>query len=717
MPASSISRRDFLKVSASTLGGLVVAFMVPGAGRFAFAQEPAKAAKLPPPNAFLRIGRDDRVSVILAHSEMGQGVWTTLSMLLAEELDADWSKISAEHAPAAPVYFHTLYGVQMTGGSTTTASEFDRYRQAGALARALLIQAAANRHGVAVADIRTEPGVVIAGQHRMRFGELADEAAKLSAPETIALKDASNWRFIGKPTKRLDTPAKLDGSAKFGIDTQFDGLLTAMVARSPTFGGKVVSFDASMAKAMPGVRDVVQVPSGIAVIADHYWAAKVGRDALKINWDAGALAQLDSPSLNREYRELASTAGQPALQKGDAADQLTKPSKSVSAEFSVPYLAHATMEPLNCAVRIGKDSCEIWTGTQFQTGDQAAAAGILGLKPEQVSIHTTFLGGGFGRRANPVSDFVSEAVHVAKAAGKPVKVIWSREDDMHGGYYRPAFVHAVKVSLDNKGMPVAWQHRAVGQSILLGTPFEAMMKDGIDPSSVEGVVDSPYLQAMADVRVDVHTPKTGVPVLWWRSVGHTHTAFVMESMIDELAHAAGKDPVAYRRTLLTDHPRHLGVLNLAAEKSGWGKPLAKGHSRGIAVHESFGSFVAQVADISVVENKIRVHHVTCAIDCGIAVNPSGIEAQVESAIAFGLTAALYGEVTLKDGRVEQSNFNDYRVLRINEMPVVEVHIVPSKEHPSGVGEPGTPPIAPAVANALFALTGKRSYELPFKVLA
>ncbi|MGQ0383248.1 MAG: molybdopterin cofactor-binding domain-containing protein [Gammaproteobacteria bacterium] len=710
----ALSRRDILKAGALMGGGLVIAFLVPRAWRLAQAQ-PA-AAPLPAPNAFLRIGADDSVTVLIAHSEMGQGIWTALPMLIAEELEVDLSRIRVEHAPAAPAYAHTAFGMQMTGGSTSTWSEFDRYRQAGALARTLLIAAAAQRFGVDASVCRAEKGVVACGSQHARYGELADAAAKLKPPASVRLKDPKDWKLIGKATRRLDTPEKTTGRAQFGIDVQFDGLLTAVVARSPTFGGQVKSFDAAAAKAVPGVRIVVQVPSGIAVIADHFWAAKLGRDALGIEWDTGPNAAIDSDRLLVEFRALAAKPGAVAARRGNVTGALARAARVLEAEYTVPYLAHAPMEPLNCAVKIGKDRCEIWTGTQFQTVDQQVAAGITGLKPEQVEIHTTFLGGGFGRRATPVSDFVNEAVHVAKAAGHPVKTVWTREDEVRGGYYRPAYLHRLRVGVGTDGMPTAWAHAMVGQSILTGTPFEPMMvKDGVDATSVEGVADSPYLKNLRDYRVDLHSPRTGIPVLWWRSVGHSHTAFAMESMIDELAAAAGRDPVAYRRALLTHHPRHLGVLNLAAEKSGWDSKLPSGRARGIAVHESFGSWLAQVAEISVEGDRIRVHRVVCAIDCGIAINPAGVTAQVESGIAFGLGAALYSRLDLREGRPQQSNFHDFRVLRLDEMPTVEVHIVPSTERPGGVGEPGVPPVAPAVANAVFALTGQRLRELPLRL--
>ncbi|VVN29029.1 xanthine dehydrogenase family protein molybdopterin-binding subunit [Pseudomonas fluorescens] len=715
---NALSRRGFLKGSALLGGGLVVAFAMPGAHRFAMGAE--NQGNVFAPNAFLRIGNDNSVTVLLGHSEMGQGIWTGLTMLIAEELDADWSKIRVEHSPASAADYGLpgFGGMQITGGSTSTWMEFDRYRQAGAAARLMLIDAAAKRFNVAPSEIRTESGVVIAGEHRATYGELADDAGQLPRPDpaSIKLKEAKDWRLIGKPTQRLDTPEKITGRAKFGIDVQFDGLMTAMVARSPTFGGSVKSFEGAEALAIPGVHKVVQVPTGVAVIADHYWAAKLGRDALKIDWDPGPNAGLNSRALLESFRKLAATPGLNVAKAGDTQAALAKAAKTIDAEYSVPYLAHAPMEPLNCTVRITQDKCEIWTGTQFQTLDQMIAGKITGLKPEQVLIHTEFLGGGFGRRANPTSDFVSEAVYVAKAAGAPVKTVWAREDDIRGGYYRSAFLHHARIGLGADGLPLAWKHVLVGQSIMAGTSLEAtMVKDGIDKTSVEGVADSPYLGALADHQIELHSPKTGISVLWLRSVGHTHTAFVMESLIDELATAAGKDPVEYRRTLLKAHPRHLGVLNLAVEKADWKAPLPDGHALGVAVHESFGSYVAQVAEVSQENLAIRVHRVVCAVDCGIAVNPRSIAAQMESCITFGLGFALHSKLTIRDGQVVQSNYHDYQVLRLNEMPVVEVHIVPSSDKPGGIGETGVPPTAPAVANAVFALTGQRLRELPLQL--
>jgi len=712
MSTTSYNRRDFLKTGGMLSGGLLVSFFVPaGAKRLIPGEE--TSGLLFAPNAYLNIGADNTVKIILAHVEMGQGIWTTLPMLIAEELDCDWNKIKVEHAPPGTPYIHTLYGIQITGGSSTTWSEFDRYRNAGATARTLLVEAAAKKFNVAPSECHTENGFVIAGNQRASYGELADAAAKLPAPAAVKLKDKKDWKYIGKVKKRLDTKAKISGEAIFGMDVHFPGMLIAVPAHAPVFGATVKSFDASAAKAIKGVQDVVQVPTGVTVIADNFWAAKQGRDALKIDWEFGPGENIDSSTQFKEYRRLAATKGATAAQSGNADEALAKASKKIEAEYIFPYLAHAPMEPLNCTVKISGDTCEIWTGTQMPGLDQGIAAKILGFTPEQVTVNTMFLGGGFGRRANATSDFVAEAVHVAKASGKLIKLIWTREDDIRGGYYRAAFLHQVHAGLGKDGFPIAWQHQIVGQSIQEGGPFAASIKNGIDPTSVEGVSDSPYLESIPDRNVELHSPKLPVTVLWWRSVGNTHTAFVMETMIDELAFATGKDPVAYRRTLLKNK-RHLAALELVAKKSDWDKPLPPGRFRGIAVHESFGTVVAQVAEISIKEGHLRVHKVTCAIDCGLAVNPDGVKAQMESCIIFGLTAVLYGEITFEKGHVKQRNFHDYKMVRMNETPLIEVHIVDSNEKMGGAGEPGVPPVAPAIANAIFAATGKRVRRLPLQ---
>ena len=709
-----IKRRAFLKASLAAMGGLVIGFYLPGGNKIAAAQTPPKPNTTP--NAFLRIARDGSVTVQVKHLEFGQGVMTSLPMLVAEELDCDWSKVRAELAPAAPQFTHTMFGIQMTGGSSSVVNSWTQMRTVGATARAMLVSTAATKWKVNATDCRTENGVVIgpAGQ-KEAYGALADAANALAVPGNVALKDAKDFRIIGKPTRRIDAPAKVDGSAKFGLDVtakMVPNLHTAVVKHPPIFGAKVKSFNADKVNGVPGVTHVVQTANGVAVVAKTFWAAKTGRDLLVVEWDLAAGSKADTSEMKKSYRALAQKTG--AIAKAGNVYMLKSAAKTVTGEFEVPFLAHAAMEPLNCTVSIKADSCEIWVGSQFQTVDQAAAAKVAGLKPEQVKLNTMLAGGGFGRRANPASDYIVEAVEIAREAKVPVKTVWTREDDMQGGYYRPMFVHRVVAGIDATGKIVGWDHTIVGQSIMTGTAFEPMMvKGGVDATSVEGVADTPY--DIPNMQASLHTPQSGVPVLWWRSVGHTHTAFVMETMIDDLAIAAGKDPVAFRLALLTKHPRIANVLTLAADKAGWGAPLPKGVARGIAVHESFGSVCAQVAEVSVDNGKIKVRRVVAAIDCGLAVNPLTISAQVESAIAFGLSAALYGQVTLKDGVVEQSNFHNYPVLRINDMPRIEVHIVPGGTAPTGVGEPGTPPIAPAVSNAIFALTGKRLRELPFKV--
>jgi len=722
MRATDRERRHFLRASAGVASGLVIGFAVPSAfdSRLFAAEEGVPATgskpKLPRANAFLQIAPDGTISLKLSHSEMGQGIWTTLPMLVAEELDVDPRLIRVEHAPAAPDFFHTAWGMQLTGGSSTTWSEFDRYRQVGSMARDMLARAAAAQWNIPVAECRTENGFVLHGAQKLSYGAVSEAAARLDPPVEVTLRPPKSWKVIGKPTKRMDSLAKVTGKAQYGLDVRLPGMLVAVVERSPVFGGTVKSFSAEKALKVPGVKKVFAVPSGVAVAGEHFWAAQQGREALEIVWDEGPGATVDSERLREKFASLArSGGGLPAVSTGDAGAALEKAAVRVEAEYEGPYLAHATMEPLNCTVRLTEGKCEIWTGTQAQTLDQMAAAKIAGLKPEQVEIHTMFLGGGFGRRATTASDFVSEAVHVAMGAGAPVKVVWRREDDMRGGYYRPAWFHRAVVGLNWDGVPVAWQHVVVCPSILAGTPFAAMIKNGVDESSVEGCADSPYLKNVPDKRVELHSPSLPVPVLWWRSVGHTHTAFAMESLLDELALKAGMDPLEYRRKLLAGDTRRLGVLNLAAEKAGWKKSLPKGRGRGLAVHESFGSFVAMVAEVSVDGPRIRVHRVTAALDCGTCVNPEGARAQIEGAVGFGLSAALYGEITLKGGRVQQSNFHDYDMLRIDAMPAVEVHLVPSGEKPGGVGEPGVPPVAPAVANAVFAATEKRLRRLPFRL--
>jgi isoquinoline 1-oxidoreductase subunit beta len=668
-------------------------------------------------NPFVRISRDGTVTITVNKSEMGQGVYTALTMLIAEELECRWSSVQVESAPVADVYSHTAFGTQMTGGSTSILSEWERMCKVGAQAREMLIQAAAGRWGVARMACRAGEGVVIGPEGRIAdYGDLAEDAARMAVPPDVALKDRSTFRLVGKPTRRLDTPEKVNGSALFGIDVRLPGMLTAVIARSPVFGGRVKTFNTEKTKAIAGIRTVVEIPSGVAVVADSFWSANLGRRALQVEWDPAAVAGLSTTYMRRQYSNLAKTPGTTARRDGDPERILSEATRVLEAEYEVPYLAHAPMEPLNCTVDLRPDRCDIYVGTQAQGADRETAARIAGLKADQVRIHTTFLGGGFGRRANPQSDFVAEAVEVAKLVKAPVKVIWTREDDTKGGYYRPMMADRLAAALDERGNPTAWRHTIVGQSIMKGTPFEAFVEDGIDPTSVEGANDLPY--DIPNILVNLHTTDNPVPVLWWRSVGHSHTAFVVESFIDEIAVSAGRDPYGFRRDLLARDDRRRSVLDLVAEKAGWGTALPEGRARGIAVHKSFESYVAQVAEVSVDQNgSVRVHRVVCAVDCGRVVNPATIEAQMEGAIVMGLSAALYGEILIKEGRAEQGNFNDYPILKITEMPLVEVHIVESNKAPGGVGEPGLPPIAPAVANAVFAATGVRIRHLPIRLPA
>ncbi len=709
-----VGRRDFIRTGAAIGGGLLVSLYAPplldGTGG-----EVAAEGKDFAVNAFVRIGTDESVTVIAAHSEMGQGVYTSLPMLLNEELQADWSKIRVEPAPVDKAYNHPVFGMQMTGGSTTSPAEWERYRKMGATARVMLVEAAASKWGVEASSCKVEKGVVIhtATNKRATYGSLADAAAKLTPPANVPLKNPKDFTLVGKPTRRLDTPSKTNGTAQFGLDVMVPGMLTAVVARPPVFGGKVTKVDAREALKVSGVKAVEQVPSGVAVIAEHFWPAKLGREKLKIDWDLGPNAGLSTEKMLRDFSEMSSKPGAIAKKAGDPDAALKTAAKTITAEYDVPYLAHAMMEPLNCVVDLRADSCEIWTGTQFETVDRASAAQVAGLPPEKVQIHTTLLGGGFGRRANPNSDFVVEAVHVAKAAKVPVKVVWTREDDVRGGWYRPMWHDRFAAGLDANGDPIAWTHTIVGQSIMQGTLFEGFaIKDGIDSTSVEGAAD--VLYGFPNLQVDLHTPKIGVPVQWWRSVGHSHTGFSVEAFFDEVAHAGGKDPYELRRKLLANQPRMRAVLELAAQKANWGSKLPSGVGRGIATHFSFDSYVAQVVEASVEKGAVKVHRVVCAVDCGLVINPDTVRAQMEGGIIFGLTAALKTEITLKDGRVEQSNFHDYQMLRMFESPEIEVHIVPSAENPTGVGEPGVPPVAPALANAIFAVTGKRVRRLPIR---
>lgn len=716
---AGLSRRGFLKTAGAATGGLVLGFTLPGAHRFAQAAD----AKVYAPNAFLRVAPDNTITVIVNRLEFGQGVHTSLPMLIAEELDADWSQMRGELAPAGEVYKDPAFGMQITGGSGSIARGFTQYREIGARARAMLVAAAAEQWKVAPGQCRTAKGMVLGPNGRKAsYGSLAEAAMKQPVPATVVLKEAKQFRYIGKPMRRIDARAKSSGRQQFGIDFTPENALIVLVARPPVFGAKVTKFDAAAARAVKGVVEVLEVDldrgaRGVAVFANGYWPAKQGREALQAEWESSAVEKVDSAQQLEAFRTQAKAAGGAVARKADVS-QLAVAAHKISALYEFPYLAHAPMEPLNCVVDLKTDSCTIWAGTQSQTVDQQVAAAILGLKPEQVTINTMMAGGGFGRRAVLSSDWVGDAVRIAKAwraAGKSglVKLVWSREDDIRGGYYRPSYVHRAELGIDGKGRIVAWDHKIVGQSIMAGTIFEGgMVKDGVDGSTTEGM-GAPYDVPM---NLAVEGVKQNVPVLWWRSVGSTHTAYVMETLIDEAAHVARMDPVAYRKGLMGEqHVRHRAALDLAVAKSGYGtKKLPKGRAWGVAVHESFGSVVAYVVEASVVDGMPKLHRAVAGVHCNQPVNPLSIEAQIQGAALMGLGMTLPGAaITLKDGVVEQQNFGDYVVARHHEMPQVEVHIVPSNDPPTGIGEPGLPPLAPAFANAVFRLTGKRLRKLPF----
>src|SRR5271167_2420505 len=715
------SRRAFLKGAGSaSVMALTIGFEWIGSTRRARAvAAPASAAPFAP-NAFLRIGADNSVTVIAKHVEMGQGAYTGIATIVAEELDADWAQVRVESAPAdAKRYANLVFGtIQGTGGSSAMANSWKQLREAGAKGRALLVAAAAEQWHVPASELTVSKGAVSHARTHQHatFGALVKTAATLPVPDKVTLKDPKDFKLIGHKAARVDAAAKTDGSAQFTLDVVFPGMLVALLKRPPLFGATVKSFDATAASAVPGVVKVLQVPRGVAVVAKGFWAAKQGRDALRIEWDDSKAEKRSSADLMEEYRRLADQPSLAARKEGDAERALRDATQKVTASYEFPYLAHAPMEPLDAVVKLSATSCEIWAGDQFQTVDQMNAARTAGLDPQQVSIHTLYAGGSFGRRANLGSDYIVEAVSIAKAYGAdgtPIKLQWTREDDIHGGLYRPMYFHKLEAGLDAQGQLTAWRHVIVGQSIMADSMFAAMIKDGVDGTSVEGAANIAY--AIPNIAVNLATTKTGVPVLWWRVVGSSHTTFAVEAFIDEVAHAAGEDGFTFRRKLLDHHPRLKGVLELAAEKAGWSSgPLPAGRGRGIAVTEAFNSYVAQVAEVSVDKGgHVKVDRVVCAVDCGTAINPDIIAAQMEGGIGFGLGAVRYGAITLKDGRIEQDNFNNYRVLRMNEMPRVEVHIVPSIEAPTGVGEPGVAPVGPAVANAIFAATGRRMHVLPF----
>lgn len=726
---TNISRRSFLKGSAGLALGLFLESSLSEA-LAASAQPAAGGAAAFEPNAFVRIAVDNTVTVVSKHLEMGQGVYTGLATLVAEELDADWAQVRVEGAPADAKRYANLFwgGAQGTGGSTAIANSWQQMRTAGATARAMLVEAAAQAWAVPASGIQVNKGIIShpASGRKATFGEMAERAGTLPVPQAPVLKAASEFKLIGKHAARKDSADKVRGKAQFTQDVQLPGMRVAVVLHAPQFGAVAKSINDSATRAIPGVEAVVKVPRGVAVIAKDTWTAIKGRDALQVQWDDSAAFKMDSASILAQYQALAKTPGVPVKAVGQAdtlIDEATPTGKVLKAQFDFPYLAHAPMEPLNCVVQFKDGQCEVWNGEQMHTGDQYALAAVFGVPPDRIRINMLYVGGSFGRRASKDADYLVEAAHIVKAWGQthPVKMIWTREDDMKAGYYRPMFHHALEAVVDSKKGLVAWRHRLVGQSIATGSGFEGMLvKDGVDVLSVEGASTLPY--AVPNLKVELHTPKhIGVPVLWWRSVGSTHTAFSTEVFLDQIAKELRKDPVVYRLSLLDKHPRHTAVLKLVADKAAWSKSLAASkipgarRGRGVAVHESFNSVVAQVAEVTILKDgSVKVDRVVSAVDCGSIVNPDNVKSQVEGSVGFALSALFHGEITLKNGEVQQGNFDTYMPLRIDEMPKVETYLLPSQAAPSGIGEPGVPPVAPAVANAIAAATGQWITRLPLK---
>jgi len=706
--SKTLSRRSFLKVGSAG-GALILGASLPGLRGISRVE----AAGSFEPSIWLKITADDSITVVLTQLEMGQGVMTSMPMLVAEELDADWTKIKTEWAPADPKFGNPNFGgAQLTAGSNSVRGMWKLLREAGAGARSMLVTAAAQTWNVSENTCTTEKGEVVHAQsgRRLKYGALVDKAASLPVPKTISLKDPKDFRLLGKSTPRIDIPEKVNGKAEFGIDVKRPDMLVARVVRCPVFGGSVASFNADKAKAVSGVRHVVKISSGVAVVADNYWAASKGVQALDVKWNEGPLAKLSSADIMKNYVALAEKEGKIARNDGDANAALKGNTRAFERVYEVPFLAHACMEPMNCTADVRADRCDVWVPTQGQTASQAAAVAASGLPAKAVNIHTTYLGGGFGRRGE--ADFVGDAVETSKAVGKPVKVVWTREDDIQHDYYRPVTYVRMWGALDATGKPVAFMQRMVQQSLM--KRLGSLPPTGIDFISMEGALGLPY--SIPNIRIEYTETDPGVPYGFWRSVGASVQGYVVEAFIDEMATTAGKDPYQFRRDLLAKAPRHLAVLNLVAEKSGWGKPLPAGHARGIAMMESFGSVIGQVAEVSVTNGAVKIHKVWCAVDTGWVINPDTIKAQMEGGTIYGLTAALKGEITIQNGRVMQNHFNDYQMMRHNEAPEVDVHIVPSTETPGGIGEPSTAIAAGALVNAIAAATGKRLYKLPIKTI-
>jgi len=711
--AATVSRRAFLKASAAAGGGLLLGFALP------FAHDEARAAAAGgfAPNAFIRIGRDGRIVLVMPYVEMGQGTYTSIPMLIAEELEVELSQVKLEHAPPnEKLYVNPLLGVQATGNSNAIRGSWKPLREAGATARTMLVTVAAKRWNVDPASCEARSGAVHhrASRRRATYGELAADAARMPVPDKVLLKQPKDFKLIGTPARRLDTPAKINGTAIYGIDARPPGVKFATLAQSPVFGGRVKSVDDNAARSVKGVRQVVRLDDAVAVVADHMWAAKQGLAALKVEWDDGPHAKLSTAGVVRQLEDATLSPGAVAQSVGDAAIAMSSAATKIEATYEVPFLAHATMEPMNCTVHVRKADCEIWVGTQAIARVQAAAAKTAALPVERVVVHNHLIGGGFGRRLE--ADGVIRAVQIAKQVEGPVKVVWTREEDIQHDMYRPCFFDRISAGLDGDGKPVAWTNRFAGSSIIARW-LPPGFANGLDSDTTEGAIDLVY--DLPNLHVEyVRIEPPGIPTAFWRSVGPSHNVFVTESFMDELAAAAKKDPVDYRRALLDKSPRAKAVLELAAEKSGWGQSLPSRVGRGVAIQYVFASYMAHVAEVEVSKDgDVRVRRVVCAVDCGSVVNPDTVQAQVQSAIMFGITAALFGQITLKDGRVEQSNFHDYRALRMNEAPVVDVYIAKSGEPPGGMGEAGTSLIVPAVTNAVFAATGKRLRKLPIDASA
>ena len=705
----NLDRRGFLKMGAAGTTGLLIGFYFPGATETIAAAASVEPIAL---NAWIHIGTDDLVTIYIDKSEMGQSILTGLAMIAADELDCDWKKVRTEFAPADKAYINPQFGVQGTGGSSGTPTSWGPLRKASATARALLLEAAAQKWGVNSTDCRAENSAILdaSSKRRLSYGSLVEAAAKLQVPQDVPLKQPSQYHLIGKPMKRLDTPQKVNGSAQYGIDVRLPEMVYAVVARCPVFGGKVASFDATKAKAVPGVKNVIQIPSGVAVVADNTWTAMQGRRALDVKWDEGSNANLSSAGISKQFADMAATEPAAVARKeGDVVAGLAGAASFIEVLYEVPYLAHATMEPQNCTADVRADRCDVWAPTQNQTNAQATAAKISGLDTKSVFVHTTFLGGGFGRRFE--IDFIGEAVEVSKAVGAPVKLTWSREDDMQHDYYRTAPQARFTAGLDANGWPIVWKNRITCEALMARF---GPLKNNLDKRSVEILDEVPY--DIPNILVDFQAAKAGIPIGFWRSVGASQNGFFLESFVDEVATAGKKDPYELRRRLLAKSPRHLAVLELAAEKAGWGKPLPAGRFRGIAIVSSYKGFVAHVIEISVNRpaRTLKVHRVVCALDCGRIVNPASIDAQARGSIVYGLTAALHGGITIDRGRVQQNNFNDYQMLRFPEMPDVEVHTISNEEAPTGAGEFVVPPVAAALCNAIFAATGKRVRRLPIQ---